>query len=79
MKKQLLLLVMMLLPMVASANAVEINGIYYNLVAKTRQAEVTSNQKKKYSGEVVIPESIRYDDAGYSVTSIGELAFIRCI
>jgi hypothetical protein len=32
MKKQLLLFVMLLLPMVAMADAVEIDGIYYNLV-----------------------------------------------
>jgi hypothetical protein len=31
MKKQLLLLVMMVLPLVASADPVEINGIYYSL------------------------------------------------
>ena len=31
MKKQLLLLVMMVLPLVASADVVEINGIYYSL------------------------------------------------
>ena len=31
MKKQLLLLVMMMLPLVASADPVEINGIYYSL------------------------------------------------
>ena len=42
----------MLLPMVASADAVEIDGIYYNLVTKAKQAEVTSNPNKyrgKYS------------------------------
>lgn len=31
MKKQLLLLVMMVLPLVTSADPVEINGIYYSL------------------------------------------------
>ena len=38
MKKQLLILVMALLPMVASADAVEIDGIYYNLVSKAKVA-----------------------------------------
>ena len=77
MKKQLLLLVMILLPMVASADAVEIDGIYYNLVSKTKNAEVTKNPNK-YTGTVVIPESVTYENVNYSVTSIGEHAFQQC-
>ena len=85
MKKQLLLLVAILLPMVASADPVEINGIYYNLVTKARQAEVTSNPNYyesggiiftyTYSGNIVIPETINYNNITYSVTSIGSAAF----
>ncbi len=77
MKKSLLLLVLMLLPMVASADAVEIDGIYYNLVSKAKAAEVTSNPKK-YSGEVVIPEKVTYNGIECSVTSIGACAFVSC-
>ena len=50
MKKQLLLFIMMLLPMVASADAVEINGIYYNLISKGHVAEVTKKPSGKYTG-----------------------------
>ena len=60
MKKQILLLLMMILPMVASADAVEINGIYYILVPKAKHAEVTSNPNN-YQGAVTIPESVTYD------------------
>ena len=77
MKKQLLLFAMMLLPLVASADAVEINGIYYNLVTKAKQAEVTSNPNK-YTGSVVIPEKVTYESVEYSVTSIGNSAFYYC-
>ena len=77
MKKQLLLIVMMLMPMVASADAVEINGIYYNLIAKAKQAEVTSNPNK-YTGSVIIPKSVIYNDENYSVTSIDKYAFRSC-
>lgn len=77
MKKQLLLLVMMLLPLVASADAVEINGIYYNLVTKAKQAEVTYSANK-YSGSIEIPESVNYNDITYAVTSIGDYAFSQC-
>ena len=64
------------MPMLASA-AVEIDGIYYNLVTKAKQAEVTSNPNY-YKGEVVIPESVPYNGDVYSVTTIGENAFSGC-
>ena len=75
MKKQLLLLVMILLPMLASADPIEINGIYYNLLTKLKTAEVTRNPNGWYAGTVVIPESLTYENVNYSVTSIGEYAF----
>ena len=77
MKKQLLFLVLMLLPMLASADPVEIDGIYYNLITENKTAEVTSNPNK-YSDEVVIPSSVTYNDVEYSVTSIGYQAFYSC-
>ena len=67
MKKLLLLLAMILLPMVASAYDVEIDGIYYNLITKGKVAEVTygnwtPNPRKvgdgRYAGIIEIPESV---------------------
>ena len=66
-----------LLPFVANADAVEIDGIYYNLNSETREAEVTSNPNY-YSGRVDIPASIAYDGVEYSVTSIHSEAFSFC-
>ena len=77
MKKNLLLLVMMLLPMVASADAVEIDGIYYSLNSDAKTAVVVDNPNK-YSGNVAIPENVKYEGTEYSVTSIGERAFRDC-
>ena len=77
MKQILLTILLTLLPLMASADAVEINGIYYNLVHKAKAAEVTSNPDK-YSGTIIIPESIKYDGVDYSVTSIGNSAFSNC-
>ena len=57
MKKQLLLFAMILLPLVASAESVEIDGVYYNLASKIQEAEVTKNPNK-YTGSVVIPEKV---------------------
>ena len=77
MKKQLLLLAMMLPPFLASADSTEIDGIYYNLETKTKQAEVAPNPNK-YTGNVVIPEKVTYESVEYSVTSIGGSAFWEC-
>ena len=74
MKKQLLFFAMILLPMVASADAVEIDGIYYNLIDKNKSAEVIGNANL-YSGDINIPETVLFQENYYTVTSIGELAF----
>jgi hypothetical protein len=73
MKKQLLLLVVILLPMVARAASVEIDGIYYELVSKAKQATVKGAVLT--SGNLIIPASVTYEEVEYSVTSIGSEAF----
>ena len=73
MRKSLLSLVLMLLPMVAMADNVEINGIYYTL-ADDGNAKVASNPNQ-YSGDVVIPAMVEYGDKTYNVTSIAAFAF----
>lgn len=68
----------MLLPLVASAqNKVEIDGIWYNLTAENKTAEVASSPTK-YSGDLVIPEAVVFQGKSYSVTSIGNNAFASC-
>ena len=70
------LAVLLSLPMLAVE--VEIDGINYDLVAKAKQATVIAKSSGKYSGEVVIPESVEHEGTAYSVTSIGERAFDGC-
>ena len=77
MKKPIILLLMMLLPMVAGAEPVLIDGIYYEFVSEIKEAIVTSNPNK-YKGNVVIPASVTYNGAEYRVTSIGNEAFWDC-
>ena len=77
MKRFYLLFLLVLLPLIANADPVEINGIYYNLVSKVKTAEVTSNPNK-YSGKVAIPKTVTYGGKEYSVTSIGKEAFDCC-
>lgn len=77
MKKISLLTFIMLLPLIALADAVEIDGIYYNLIEKGKVAEVTSNPNK-YTGDITIPEKVTYNEVEYRVTSIGNKAFEFC-
>ena len=77
MKQTILSFLLALLPLVASADAVEIDGIFYDLIPKGNAAEVTGNPNK-YSGTIIIPETVIYNDVIYSVTSIGKSAFNGC-
>ena len=59
----------------ASADVVYVNGIYYDI--SENNATVTEGGVK-YSGDIVIPESITFENSIYSVTSIGREAFNGC-
>ena len=79
MKQSLLTILLLFLPMLANAEVVEIDGIYYqNFVSKLKTIEVTSNPNK-YSGTIVIPKTVSYNGITYNVTTIGEKAFYDCI
>ena len=60
----------------AKAEEVTIDGIKYNVVTKAKQATVIEDGN--YSGDIVIPSEITYNDVIYSVTSIGSSAFSNC-
>ena len=77
------LAVLLSLPMLAEE--VMIDGINYDLNAAAKQATVIEKSlpcltsSRKYSGEVVIPESVEHEGTAYSVTSIGKSAFSYCL
>ena len=59
-----------------SASAyVEVDGIYYYISGTTATVKSGDN---KYSGDIVIPESITYNASKYPVTRIGDNAFYDC-
>ena len=68
----LLLAVFLSLPMLA----IEIDGINYELNSEKKQATVMVSGK--YSGDIVIPESVEYRGTTCRVTSIGDKAFYDC-
>lgn len=68
----LFLAVFLSLPMLA----IEIDGINYELNSEKKQATVMVSGK--YSGDIVIPESVEYRGTTCRVTSIGDKAFYDC-
>ena len=76
--KTLTAMVLMLLCSVTSyAYNFEVDGIYYNIDGNS--VSVTKgNNNNSYSGDVVIPATVTYNDVVYNVTSIGSYAFLDC-
>lgn len=74
--KKILFAILMFIPLMASAYDVEVDGIYYDLIAKGHLAKVTRNPDVRYTGDIVIPESFEYDGVTYTVVSIANSAFI---
>lgn len=70
MKKLFLLLTLFLCTSMAWAYDVEVDGIYYYLNQKDKTASVTYNNANKYTGSLVVPESISVEGTTYVVTSI---------
>ena len=63
----------------------EVDGIYYNILSvQDKTVKVTYKEysngtyKSDYSGDVVIPEQVQYNEELYRVTSIGNCAFYYC-
>ena len=72
--KRTLLFILFFLPMLSLAVSAseKIDGIYYNLDADTKTAEVAFGG---YLGDIVIPSTVTKDDVEYTVTSIASNAF----
>ena len=82
MKKNLLLVLLLLLPMVVSAYDFKVDGIYYNII-NVNEVEVTyegssGNEVDEYIGAVAIPTSVTYNGVSYAVTAIGSQGFYAC-
>ena len=77
---------MILLPVLAQAAGIKINGIYYRFDSSTRTATVTnsggtplSSYPNSYTtSSVTIPETVYYNGITYDVTRIDGYAFYQC-
>jgi hypothetical protein len=77
MKRIYLLTIIFFFSLIVRAVNVEIDGIMYNINAKTGLTEVVANPSHQYKGDIVIPETITYEGKEYTVTAIGESAFFQ--
>ena len=59
------------------AEEVQIDGLWYNLSGTTAKV-IKYKNNVKYSGDIVIPNTVSYDNTDYNVTSIGDGAFRDC-
>ena len=88
MKKLKLILatiVLLLCCVSSSAHEFEVDGIYYYItdrekltVAVTYRGSSSNSYSNEYSGDVVIPQTVTYNNQTYSVTSIGDEGFFYC-
>ena len=84
MRKWFLLFIIALFPLALSADEiVEHEGLWYNLHDATEgssaYAEVISSQSgSSYSGDIVIPSSVKNGDVDYPVTRVDNYAFSSC-
>ena len=82
MKKIFISCLLALMPLLASAVKVRIDGIWYNLDVDKRTAEVTNStpahdtsDRFDYVGDVDIPATVQYEGLTIDVVGIGEEAF----
>ncbi len=85
-KSMLVTLAMLLCSVSVGAHDFEVDGIYYNItdkkkltVAVTYRGNHYNDYYNEYSGRVVIPQTVTYNNQTFSVTTIGEWVFYNCV
>ena len=79
MNKHLLFLLLMMMPLAASARGIEVDGIFYNLNSSQKTAQVARwDWGLKYAGDFVIPSTVVRNEVEYTVTGIESKAFYDC-
>ena len=76
--KHLFTALLLLCSIAVSAAKFEVDGIYYNVTSSANKTVEVTCGTDKYTGSVLIPESVTYNGTTYSVTSIGNQAFRDC-
>ena len=79
-KRWLVSLLLTLMSTISWAYDLEIDGMYYNLNSDEVSVSLTYKSMTEfvYTGDVVIPSSVKYRGRSYKVTAIGDDAFAGC-
>ena len=82
MKKAILISFLMLFALVTNAYNFEVDGIYYRIIDNDNVSVTYKGEfatwYHSYSGDVVIPDSVSFNDRFYKVSEIGDDAFYEC-
>lgn len=72
--------VMTMISLSASANtySFKADGVYYNMISETTVGVTAGSDENAYSGNVVIPSEVTFNNNTYKVVSIEENAFAEC-
>ena len=78
-KNMLLTIVMLLCCIAVSAQRFEVDGIYYSILStEDKTIKVSGHNNETCQDCVSIPETIENNGVVYTVTSIGDEAFLEC-
>ncbi|MDE6524980.1 MAG: leucine-rich repeat domain-containing protein, partial [Paramuribaculum sp.] len=78
MKRCYSLLLAFITALTAMAYDFQVDGIYYSIRSSTGKTVSVTSGSDNYSGEIIIPEMVTYNDTEYSVKEIGNYAFRGC-
>lgn len=78
MKKSITLTLLALMSIVSVHAAQQIGDLYYDLDDDNLTASVTYSDDEKYTGDIIIPASVTYNNNTYAVTTINDDAFSNC-
>lgn len=67
-----------LISVASFAESFEVGGIYYKTDYKDKTIAIVTSGDNKYKGEVIIPETVKYNGGTLKVTTIGMSAFSQC-
>lgn len=62
----------------ASAYDFQVDGIYYNIISASELTCAVTSGENKYTGEIVIPNTVTYKGRKLSVNSIEDNSFDGC-
>ena len=72
MKKIISLLIISMVSLFTSAQSFEVDGIKYKIISKIKKTVAFDKIDKKFSGSLIIPETIEYKNETYRVTEIDD-------